>query len=150
MTGNTSDGELRAIACIDAKHLVAVGYDDSACEIFRTSNGGKTWIRFVTPARGRSTGPDGLRLYLTDVVFADATHGWAVGDGTVISTTDGGVTWTKQSVGTDQGLGALSFVSPRMVGGRPGRQHPHDDDRRQCPVGRAEENTERRGRDPRA
>jgi photosystem II stability/assembly factor-like uncharacterized protein len=52
------------------------------------------------------------RLALSDVVFADAAHGWAVGDGTVIRTTDGGVTWTEQPVGTDQGLGALSFVSP--------------------------------------
>ena len=113
MTGNTSDGELRAIACIDAKHLVAVGYDDSACEIFRTANAGKTWIRFVTPASWKVyPGRMDARLALCDVVFADAKHGWAVGDGTVIRTTNGGVSWTEQPVGTDQVLGAVSFVSP--------------------------------------
>ncbi len=107
MTGNTSDGELRAIACIDAKHLVAVGYDDSACEIFRTSNAGKTWIRSA-----RHLWPEFGSPALTDVVFADATHGWVEAGGTVIETTNGGLTWTKQSVGTDLGLCTLSFVSP--------------------------------------
>ncbi len=105
-TGNTSDGELRAIACIDARHLVAVGYDYAYCEIFRTSNGGKTWTRSA-----QHLWPEGLQPDLTDVVFTDAVHGWAVGDGTVIRTTNGGVTWTKQSVGTDLSLDALSFVS---------------------------------------
>jgi photosystem II stability/assembly factor-like uncharacterized protein len=53
-----------------------------------------------------------FRLDLRDVVFADALHGWAVGDGTVLRTTNGGVTWAEQPVGTDVGLNALSFVSP--------------------------------------
>ena len=110
MTGNSSDGELRAIACGDAAHAVAVGYDDSYAEIFRTTNGGQTWIR-----SGQHLWPQFFRPTLTDVVFVDATHGWAVGDGMVIKTADGGVTWTKQAVAAGLGSGALdalSFVSP--------------------------------------
>ena len=114
LTGNTSQGVLTSIACIDAKHLVAVGSDSSSLEIFRTSNGGASWTRFVPPA---SWGSYPL-LYLTDVVFVDATHGWAVcpstisgsSSSTVLATTDGGVSWTKQSVAPTDAL-ALSFVS---------------------------------------
>ena len=106
MTGNTSQGVLTSIACIDARHLVAVGSDDSALEIFRTSNGGQRWTRTVPP-------PSWSRRYspgLTDVVFADAAHGWAAGGDVILRTADGGVTWTKQSVGPTGAL-ALSFVS---------------------------------------
>ena len=114
ITGNTSQGVLTSIACIDATHLVAVGSDSSSTEIFRTSNGGVTWTRFVPPA---SWGPYPL-LYLTDVVFVDATHGWAVcpssisglGAGIVLETTDGGISWTKESVAPTAAR-AVSFVS---------------------------------------
>jgi photosystem II stability/assembly factor-like uncharacterized protein len=108
VNGNSSDAELRAIACIDATHLVAVGFDDGSTELLRTSNGGKTWtsVAFVQP----SSWSGFLRLVLTDVVFTDATHGWAVGEGTVIRTTDGGVTWSTLASGPENAT-ALSFVS---------------------------------------
>jgi photosystem II stability/assembly factor-like uncharacterized protein len=112
MTGNTSSGVLTSVACTDAEHAVAVGSDDSGTEIFRTVNGGAKWTKLAQPV---SWG-----LELTDVVFADATHGWAVAPGgytretadRLIVTTDGGRTWTRQSVGPTSGLYALSFVSP--------------------------------------
>ena len=55
------------------------------------------------------------------VVFLDATTGWAAGeDGTILHTTDGGLTWSPQDAGTSEGLTALAFVSPdeRLGGGR--------------------------------
>lgn len=105
--GNTSGASLNSIACIDARHAVAVGFGNGFTEIFRTANGGTTWTRVAEPAA--------WGLELSDVVFADATHGWAVGStytGTmsIIATTDGGAMWARQDAGTG-GLSAVSFVS---------------------------------------
>ena len=69
--------------------------------------------------------------YLTDVVFGDATHGWAISDGSIeidpftdcrpctsappsSTTTDGGATWTRQDAGDAERCPStpLSFVSP--------------------------------------
>jgi len=44
--------------------------------------------------------------------FSDASNGWAVGQiGTVLHTTDGGTTWTKQSSGTTNVFSSAKFVS---------------------------------------
>jgi len=108
--GNSSDAQLRAIACIDAQHVVAVGYDDLTTGIFRTADGGASWQKFAQAG----TFP---RLQLSDVVFADASRGWAVSSGAyslapaIIRTTDGGRTWTAQAAGPVEGLNAVSFVS---------------------------------------
>jgi photosystem II stability/assembly factor-like uncharacterized protein len=118
--GNTGDGVLNGVACTDAEHAVAVGGGSGASEIFRTVNGGVTWTRLVKPAA--------WSVYLTDVVFTDGGHGWAIGQGpvtvgagtviiggTVIATTDGGATWTKLLVPGNLGsepLDAISFVNP--------------------------------------
>jgi photosystem II stability/assembly factor-like uncharacterized protein len=108
------DATLTSVACTDAEHAVAVGYDEDSAEIWHTANGGQTWTMV-----GQNLWPPFLSSYnfadLSDVVFADATHAWAVGGGTVIRTTDGGATWTKQLVPGNLGalnLDALSFVSP--------------------------------------
>ena len=34
-----------------------------------------------------------------DLVFVDARHGWVVGGGAILATTDGGLTWTEQGTG---------------------------------------------------
>jgi len=48
---------------------------------------------------------------LSGVAFADADHGWMVGDyGTVLVTSDGGTTWTRQDTGTTEHLYALDFT----------------------------------------
>lgn len=103
---NQPGAVLTAIACSDARHLVAVGTDDSGCEVFRTANGGATWTGLSRAAKASLGFFD-----LSDVVLASATRGWAVGDGTIAETTNGGATWTRQSVGVGVGLDALSFVS---------------------------------------
>ena len=42
--------------------------------------------------------------------FPDGSHGWTVGDhGTILATSDGGVTWTKQSSGTGKLLCGVTF-----------------------------------------
>ena len=68
---------------------------------FRTSDGGDHWLAAELPA--------GLTGSLGSVDFVDARHGWTVGSisgqapanaagGYVLSTVDGGVTWTPQPV----------------------------------------------------
>jgi len=52
----------------------------------------------------------GTTTFLADVAFADASHGWAVGNGgTILATSDGGATWSAQSSGTTNGLYGVSF-----------------------------------------
>jgi hypothetical protein len=47
----------------------------------------------------------GTSAFLEAVSFADASHGWAVGDnGAVVTTTNGGATWTAQISGTTNKL----------------------------------------------
>ncbi len=50
--------------------------------------------------------------YLSDVSFAGATHGWAVGgwNGVIVATTDGGESWERQDSGTSTELTGVSFV----------------------------------------
>ena len=102
---NVTDAVLTAVACSDARHAIAVGSDDVGCEIFRTTNGGATWTGLSTAARA-SFG----YLFLSDIALSGATRAWAVGDATVLETSDGGATWRRQSV--DGQVDTVSFVSP--------------------------------------
>jgi photosystem II stability/assembly factor-like uncharacterized protein len=70
-------------------HFIAVG---DRGHVLISSDEGKSWSQSITPTRAM----------LTCVSFADAQHGWAAGhDGVIITTTDGGVTWTRQDDGQD-------------------------------------------------
>jgi len=53
----------------------------------------------------------GTHAGLAAVDFVDALHGWVVGGphGTVLTTTDGGVTWTPQSSGYRRWLSGVAF-----------------------------------------
>jgi photosystem II stability/assembly factor-like uncharacterized protein len=54
--------------------------------------------------------PDGLAT--RDVSFVDADNGWLVGDGgLVMRSTDGGATWSRQSVATPSDLTQVRFVN---------------------------------------
>ena len=124
--GNTDDAMLTSVACTSAENAVAVGYDENGAAIWHTANGGLTWTRV-----GQKLWPPDNVANLTDVVFGDATHGWAISAGNgeidpftdlptryvgsfIIRTTDGGATWARQLAPSDAGaepLDALSFVS---------------------------------------
>lgn len=48
---------------------------------------------------------------LLSVAFVDANTGWAVGvAGTILKTTDGGTTWTRQTSGVLNWLQAVTFA----------------------------------------
>jgi photosystem II stability/assembly factor-like uncharacterized protein len=86
--------ELSDIACAGSSHAWAVGSDpsDSGFKsiIIATSDGGTYWTtQYLTTVGNRG---------LEAVAFANADHGWAVGDaGLILATTDGGATWNRQS-----------------------------------------------------
>jgi photosystem II stability/assembly factor-like uncharacterized protein len=72
-----------------------------------TSDGGHAWTR-------QYAGTAALR----QVDFTDAAHGWAVGPGTLMSTGDGGATWTTRPEpvlnGQCAAVSAVHFVSPSL------------------------------------
>ncbi len=96
-----------AIALANSRDVWVVGYTESGSIIVGTTNGGVTWREQYA----------GKPFALTDVVFSDASHGWAVGTtsgwsrGYVLITSDGGAKWKTQPVPGAGGLSAVSFAS---------------------------------------
>jgi len=72
----------------DSNHGCIVGWDGS---IYITSNGGANWTEIVT----------GTTKDLYGVEFVNDQTGYAVGNGIVLKTTDGGQTWLNQSTGIE-------------------------------------------------
>lgn len=103
------------------ERLVAVGDRGS---ILWSDDSGKNWQQASqkpNPAFESLTQAP-TQVLLTDVCFADPSHGWAVGhDATVLATTDGGTSWMVQysdplggePVGMDEAAGddASAYVS---------------------------------------
>jgi photosystem II stability/assembly factor-like uncharacterized protein len=87
-----------AIAFLDARR----GYVTSGGKIFQTLDGGVSWRRVADVGRA-----------INELWFADATHGFAVGnDGLVLRSDDGGATWA----GKDLGAGGPSYTAIRCSG----------------------------------
>lgn len=77
-----------AIDAHSAEEIYTCGYQGS---IFKTTDGGRSWQQL------RNGNDLGKPLYhLQDILFTDATHGYAVGEnGLVIHTDDGGSHWME-------------------------------------------------------
>ena len=68
-----------------------------------TVDGGAFWL-------GQASG---TAVDLLAVEFVDSEHGWAVGmDGTLIHSSDGGETWSRENVSTGNGFHALDVLDP--------------------------------------
>ena len=86
--------DLYAVYFTDDQHGWTVGrtysYTDNRYHglLLSTDDGGTSWHRIAVSKI------DGAEL--RDVYFTDAQHGWVVGDD-ILTTSDGGVTWVKQS-----------------------------------------------------
>ena len=102
---------LNAVAFPNASHGCAVGSNGT---ILTTTDGGATW----------STQASGTTAELSGVAFSDADHGWAAGStwvddpiddsdtgywGTILATTDGGVTWSTQVSGVQAFFSGVAF-----------------------------------------
>ena len=100
-------GALRGGCFVDSLTGWIVGDDDWNSRILHTTDGGLTWNRQDTAF---TTG------MLEDVYFADALHGWFVGEfGVVGQTTDGGATWQPASLPTLwEDLSAVCGVGGRV------------------------------------
>lgn len=86
------------------KRIVAVGEHGV---VIISDNEGKTW---------RQAREVPVSATLSAVTFADAQHGWAVGQwGVILATTDGGETWQKQrmDISVDQPLFSVLFTSEK-------------------------------------
>jgi photosystem II stability/assembly factor-like uncharacterized protein len=77
-----TDFHLNAVWFLDARRgfIVADGF-----RILRTRDGGRQWHRVPSATR--------VWAHLLDLHFVDATHGWAIGNGGLVRTMDGGETW---------------------------------------------------------
>ena len=94
--GLDSSSELFDVACADVAHAWVVGYYN---KILATTDGGATW---------KAQDPGLASGSLMTIAFADASHGCAVGedaftDCTIVTTSNGGATWTQRR---STGLGA--------------------------------------------
>lgn len=104
---NFSD-DFRGVAFPDAQHgwVVGTASPEGGSLILATSDGGETWKRQTIPA----TNDQGSTYLLFDIAFADLNHGLAVGDnGTILATTDGGISWTATPSGTNALLLRVAF-----------------------------------------
>jgi photosystem II stability/assembly factor-like uncharacterized protein len=107
-----TDKNLNAVWMADANVGYAVGETGT---ILKTSNAGATW----TPqsacnqagAACMQGSPDRINEQLLGVHFTSASVGYIVGaNGTILTTTDGGTTWTKRTSNTTQVLNDVRFT----------------------------------------
>lgn len=70
--------------------------------IIKTTNNGNSWFEV------RQTNENAL---LSGIYFIDEENGWACGDGgTIIKTTDGGITWINETTNVQHHLQEFSFI----------------------------------------
>jgi photosystem II stability/assembly factor-like uncharacterized protein len=119
----SNSNDLRSVCFVDSNNGWIVGdgpYDDDP--ILHTTNGGTTWTMQSNPLQM----VDG---WLQEVYFIDLNNGYAVGHhssgagwfGTILRTTNGGLTWTSIPNGTNTILHSVKFTDLNngwIVGGR--------------------------------
>jgi photosystem II stability/assembly factor-like uncharacterized protein len=114
-------GYTNGLCALDHDHAWSA---NNAGEILSTTDGGKFWNR------SEVTGFDEFGR-LTDIDFADTSHGWAVGVsssfggdvGTIVHSNDGGKSWTVQFQSIDfwlEGVAAVDASTAVAVGYRSG------------------------------
>jgi len=98
MDGSEKRAYLFSVTGVDAERLWAVG-DRSM--LVRSTDGGATWVATQIKMEADLSGGEGIAAadpVFYDVAFADAQHGWIVGEfGKIMYTSDGGETWVEQN-----------------------------------------------------
>jgi photosystem II stability/assembly factor-like uncharacterized protein len=99
-----TDANMYHVDFTDSLHGCVVGWSG---EIFRTSDGGANWSGI----------PSGTPKDFYGLTFADSLIGYAVGDGIVYKTTDGGNSWHNQNAG-------VVTAWRNVIGTKPGTTQP--------------------------
>ena len=85
------------------------GRHSDPTSLLRTTDGGNTWKKVLL---AHDENDD---LWLADVLFIDKMHGWICGNnGTVFSTHDGGDSWIKESVLTEEFLVIIAATKSKI------------------------------------
>ena len=92
------------VACVDARHAWAIG---PAGQLVSTTDGGASWRTRLVPGVANSTPGD------VGLAFADARHGWVAAGHVILSTPDGGATWTVQRRRPGEWLAAVACSDAR-------------------------------------
>jgi photosystem II stability/assembly factor-like uncharacterized protein len=91
-----TDAALYGVRFVDEDHGWVVGQDGL---IMNTADGGKTWTNQESNATFEETDGTTKRAYLFNIDAVDQKHAWAVGDRSMlVSTNDGGQTWRSRKV----------------------------------------------------
>src|SRR5438270_12319487 len=107
---NYDDAPLRAVRFVDKNEGWAVG--DHGC-VWHTIDGGKNWERQPTGTTASLRGVQFLTPYIGFVVGrTELPHG-AGSAGVVLSTADGGATWTELTSSLLPGLNALHVADEK-------------------------------------
>ncbi|MFO1327384.1 MAG: YCF48-related protein [Rubrivivax sp.] len=85
--------------------------------LLRSADDGATWSAVTLPLpSGYVAAWPFVSLGLQDLAFADARQGWIVGgDGLVMATSDGGLSWQRQASGTRTDLTSVFALGPQAV-----------------------------------
>ena len=88
--GQVADVNMSGVLAVDPLSAWVVGDPDSGyATIYHTTNGGLTWNRMGSAAQVPNT-------QLRKVAIFGDSNVWAVGDGTILHSGDGGTTWANQ------------------------------------------------------
>ena len=87
--GQVSTASLAGVVAVDPYTAWVVGDSDGYATIYLTTDGGNTWTRKGSP----TDLPD---LDLGKVDAPDRDHVWAVGQGAILHSADGGASWINQ------------------------------------------------------
>ena len=113
-TGGMPDLEHISFVDSNTAFCVVGDYFNGKSFIYKTTNGGTTWNQCFASV---VDSPWLSAPLIYNCYFADAMHGWAGGNYTIIGTTDGGATWHEQfHLGVSGGImnvygRSISFVN---------------------------------------
>ena len=98
---------LNGVACVSASRawVDAARVNPHGGAIFVTDDGGLRWRQQYATGAGD----------LWSIAFADARHGWAVGDGVILATTDGGASWSRQGAAKGYALRSVACGDARSA-----------------------------------